>query len=180
MDTASQVKILSLNSEIAELKHQLYLQEKKNRELEHEVQDYATREKQLLAEIDALQQQLELTDSGVRLGYKPIPTTSTTTVMDYLNPKSPFGLRTEETSPHKGLESEWADIMYAYTDEIFVDADTPDLLLYRDDHAQRYCSDNGNTFLNFPITQETLEYHNILKVRPLTDAELGDVTKRFS
>ena len=69
--------------------------------------------------------------------------------------------------------------MYAYTDDIFVEANTPDVLLYRDDEEQCYKSITGRTCLQFPIKQSDLDFFNFVKVRPVTSAELKQICKDY-
>lgn len=69
--------------------------------------------------------------------------------------------------------------MYAYTDEIFIEADQPDVLFYRDSADNCFVTPTGNTRLPFPILQEDLDRYNILKVRPLTCEEMEEVCKEF-
>lgn len=69
--------------------------------------------------------------------------------------------------------------MYAYTDDIFVEADTPDILLYRDDEERCYKSMTGRTCLPFPVKQSDLDFYNLVKVRPVTPPELEKICKDY-
>lgn len=77
-----------------------------------------------------------------------------------------------------GLEKGWDYFMYAYTDDIFIESNKPDLLLCW--NGLFYTNPNGTVILNSPITQKTLDEHNILKVRPLTEEELDDIAHKYN
>ena len=150
---------LSQSQEIHDLKEQLYLFEKRFKELEREVNDYREREQSLLNEIEELNEKL-------RYNAKPP-----------LHSSAPYILM-EQPMRGKGLAEDWEYFMYAYTDDIFVQSDKPDLLLCWNGFS--YVNPNGTVSLSLPVTQKTLDEHNILKVRPLTEEELDDITHKYN
>lgn len=155
---------LSQSQEIHDLKEQLYLFEKRCRELEREVNDYRHREQELLDEIEELRQSQR---------YSPIPLKTSHTVT---TPQLILGFdKGQEIS--KGIAEKWEGFMYAYTDPMFLEANKPDLLLY--DNGLAYTNPNGTVSLGFPVTQESLDHYGILLVRPLTETELNDIEKMY-
>ena len=152
---------LSQSQEIHDLKEQLYLFEKRCKELEREVNDYREREQSLLNEIEELNEKL-------RYNTRP-----------QLHSSSPYILM-EQPIKKEGrcLSEDWGYFMYAYTDDIFIESDKPDLLLCW--NGLFYTNPNGTVILNCPITQKTLDEHNILKVRPLTEEELDDIAHKYN
>lgn len=166
--------ILNLQAEIDRLNKKILFLERTNREQSRELNDYALRENQLLEEINSLSALIESDTRDKRF----INSQPAADVEDFLHPKvdTGTGLNRVDTS---GFETEWEDFMYAYTDEIFVQADSPDTLLFRDDIEKCYLTPTGKTRLPFPILQEDLERLNIIKIRPLTDDELKQVEKDY-
>ena len=167
-------KIITLEAEIDRLKKEILFKDRHIRELEREINDYVVREKHLMKEIDDLTPEDTPGGRPQKLHLSP----QTGSLEEFLNPKLPT------TSPLKndgsnGLEEEWEDFMYAYTDDIFVEANTPDVLLYRDDEEQCYKSITGRTCLQFPIKQSDLDFFNFVKVRPVTSAELKQICKDY-
>ena len=147
--------------EIKELKEQLFLAEEKIRRLERENSDYQIRERKYLEEIEDLSRKL-------RYNTKP-----------QLHSSSPYILMEQPMKKEGvGLDKDWDYFMYAYTDDIFIESDKPDLLLCW--NGLFYTNPNGTVVLNSPITQKTLDEHNILKVRPLTEEELDDIAHKYN
>lgn len=172
MDTKQQMLILQLESEIDSLKKKLFFSEKKVRELEREIADYTIREKQLLEELDEYETKYP--------SISPVGGLNTQGGTN-ISAEDFHSLFDAKTKPIKeGMEKDWGELMYAYTDQIFVDADQPDLLLYRDDSGRCYSTPTGNTHIYFPITQKTLDRANIIKVRPLTDEETQLIIEEFN
>ena len=155
---------LAQSMEIHDLKERIYLLEKRNRELEREVNDYRNREQELLDEIEELNEKLRYSPHQ-----QPTKSMSTTPYILMEQPMKNEG---------RGLAEGWDYFMYAYTDNIFIQSDKPDLLLYW--NGLSYVNPNGTVSLSLPVTQETLDEHNILKVRPLTEEELDDITTKFN
>ena len=155
---------LSQSQEIHDLKGQVYLLEKRNRELEIENRGLRNRELELLDEIEELNEKL-------RYSSQPRPLRGVATT-PYILMEQPI------KNEGRGLAEGWDYFMYAYTDDIFIQSDKPDLLLYWNGFS--YVNPNGTVSLSLPVTQETLDEHNILKVRPLTEEELDDITTKFN
>lgn len=151
---------LAQSMEIHDLKERIYLLEKRNRELEREVNDYREREQSLLNEIEELNEKLRSKSSKSSL------------VAPYILMEQPM------KNEGAGLAEDWDYFMYAYTDDIFIESDKPDLLLCW--NGLFYTNPNGTVILNSPITQKTLDEHNILKVRPLTEEELDDIAHKYN
>lgn len=156
---------LSQSQEIHDLRERLYLLEKRNQELETENREYRNREQELLNEIEELNEKLR---------YSPQPQRSLRGVAT-----TPYILMEQPMRKEgKGLAEDWGYFMYAYTDDIFVQSDKPDLLLCWNGFS--YVNPNGTVSLSLPVTQKTLDEHNILKVRPLTEEELDDITNKYN
>lgn len=165
-------KIITLEAEIDRLKKEILFKDRHIRELEREINDYIVREKHLMREIDELSEGEAPDDRRQKLHLSP----QTSSLEDYVNPKLPTASPVTQTGS-TGLEEEWEDFMYAYTDDIFVEADTPDVLLYRDDDEHCYKSATGRTQLMFPVKQSDLDFYNIIKIRPVTEEELEKACK---
>lgn len=155
---------LSQSQEIHDLKERVYLLEKRNQELEAENREYRNREQGLLDEIEELNEKLRYSPQS-----QPLRGVATTTYILMEQPRKEEG---------KGLAENWDYFMYAYTDDIFIQSNKPDLLLCW--NGLFYTNPNGTVRLNLPVTQRTLDKHNILKVRPLTEEELDDITNKYN
>ena len=167
--------VLNLQAENDRLTKRIFFLERENRELNKEISEFSEREKQLLQEINSLEFELEEANRGKlpKIFQQP-----SETVEDFLSPKVNTGTGLDRSG--KGLEEYWEDFMYAYTDEIFIDSDKPDVLFYKDESDKCYTTPTGGTRLPFPILKEDLERYNILKVRPLTEEELTEVCKEYN
>jgi hypothetical protein len=176
-NASSTVEIVALNVEIDRLRQKEYFLEKKIRELEREINDYAVRETELLAEIEKLSKSHDEHNTGFSsAGFSNsfIPSNKE----DFINPKLPTD--TPQDKPlTEGLEAVWGDLVYGYTDKIFVEADTPDILFYRDEKLKCYTSTTGKTRLRFPITEETLAQHNIISWRPTSSEEIQEIVLNY-
>lgn len=170
------LSVLNIQAENDRLNKRILFLERENREQRKELTDYARREKELLEEIDRLEGELDEVTFEKRPKYKPEKPAES--VDDFLFPKVDTGTGLNRVGK-KGFEEKWKDFMYAYTDEIFIEADQPDVLFYRDSADNCFVTPTGNTRLPFPILQEDLDRYNILKVRPLTQEEMGEVCKEF-
>lgn len=170
------LSVLNIQAENDRLNKRILFLERENREQRKELSDYARREKELLEEIDRLEGELDEITFEKRPKYKPEKPAES--VYDFLLPKVDTGTGLNRVGKI-GFEEEWEDVMYAYTDEIFIEADQPDVLFYRDSADNCFVTPTGNTRLPFPILQEDLDRYNILKVRPLTCEEMEEVCKEF-
>lgn len=151
---------LSQSQEIHDLKEQLYLFEKRCRELEREVNDYRERENNLISEIEELEEKLRSRPPR------------NTPMVPYILTGQPMKVE------GKGLAEGWDCFMYAFTDDIFIKSDKPDLLLYW--NGVSYVNPNSTVSLTLPVTQQALDEKGILKVRPLTDEELDDIVHKYN
>lgn len=170
------LSVLNIQAENDRLNKRILFLERENREQRKELTDYARREKELLEEIERLEGELDEVTFEKRPKYKPEKPAES--VDDFLLPKLDTGTGLNRVGK-KGFEEKWEDFMYAYTDEIFIEADQPDVLFYRDSANNCFVTPTGNTRLPFPILQEDLDRYNILKVRPLTCEEMEEVCKEF-
>lgn len=170
------LSVLNIQAENDRLNKRILFLERENREQRKELTDYARREKELLEEIDRLEGELDEVTFEKRPKYKPEKPAES--VDDFLHPKVDTGTGLNRVGK-KGFEEKWEDFMYAYTDEIFIEANQPDVLFYRDSADNCFVTPTGNTRLPFPILQEDLDRYNILKVRPLTCEEMEEVCKEF-
>lgn len=176
MNREDTLSVLNIQAENDRLNKRILFLERENREQRKELSDYARREKELLEEIDRLEGELDEVTFEKRPKYKPEKPAES--VDDFLLPKVDTGTGLNRVGK-KGFEEKWEDFMYAYTDEIFIEADQPDVLFYRDSADNCFVTPTGNTRLPFPILQEDLDRYNILKVRPLTCEEMEEVCKEF-
>lgn len=167
-----QMTIVTLKTEIDRLEQKNHFLERQVKELKLDMQAYEKREKELLEEIERLEAEQAYTKP-----YKSSSNDAPKTVEDFLLPKLKTGSGVNKTGV--GLEEKWEDIMYAYTDEVFVSADTPDLLLFRDDAEHCYRSPSNRTRLIFPIQNDDLLRFNILGVRPATEEEIANIIKEY-
>lgn len=161
---ADGTKGLVQSMEIHDLKERIYLLERKIREQERELNDYRSREQELLDEIEELRQNQRCASVSINLPHTVVA--------------SRFILGFDKGGEiSKGIAEKWKGFMYAFTDSVFLEADKPDLLLY--DNGLCYTNPNGTVFLRFPVTQESLDNYGILSVRPLTETELDDIAKMY-
>lgn len=163
--------IITLKSEIDRLKQKNYFLEKQLKELKSDIQTHEKREKELLEEIDRLE-----AENNFHQPYRS-PFKEAKSVEDFLHPKLETGKENDHSE--EGLENKWDDMMYAYTDEVFIAANTPDLLLFLDDTENCYRSPSNRTRLTFPIQNNDLLRWNILQVRPVTPQEIEDIIKEY-
>ena len=169
----NELTILNLQAEIDRLQKSSFFKDKKIRELEREINDYVRRESELMEELSSMELELSA------LKTSSPKTEEASSIEEFLNPKLSTGTGVSRVGV-KGLEEAWEELMYAYSDQIFVDADDPDTLLYRDESEQCYRTVTGNTRLPFPILQQDLERLNFIKIRPLTEKEIEDVYKNLN
>lgn len=164
---------INLQAEIDRLQKLLFFKDQQIRELQREVNDYALREEKLIAELKLLTAELSNAKFPMLFGIQG--SVEPPTKEDFLNPKLDTGTGLNRAS--EGLEKNWGEMMFAYTDEIFVEEDTPDTVLLRDEDNGWYITPSGRTRLPFPILQTDLDNLNILKVREATEQEINDFIK---
>lgn len=83
------------------------------------------------------------------------------------------------TNRQHGLESEWSDVMVAFSDPIFWEQNYPDVVLFRDDEHRCYRTLDGNIEIKYPISQELLEMLGWEHVRPMTEEESVKIVKDY-
>ena len=84
-----------------------------------------------------------------------------------------------DVSEAYGLETEWGDVMVAFSDPIFWEQNYPDIVLFRDDEHRCYCTLDGHVQVKYPISQELLNELGWSHVRPITDEESVKITKEY-
>lgn len=84
-----------------------------------------------------------------------------------------------DVSEAHGLETEWGDVMVAFSDPIFWEQNYPDIVLFRDDEHRCYCTLDGHVQVKYPISQELLNELGWSHVRPITDEESVKITKEY-
>ena len=169
---SSTTTIINLQAEIDRLNKKIFLLERANREYQKEITAYEEAQKELLSEIQSLQANIiNLQRQNITQGILTRPAEN---LNDLLYPK----LNDEHTPHAVGMESDWEEMMYGFTDEIFIENETPDVLLIRNDEERCYMSATGFTRLYYPITETTLKEHNILKIKKLTDEEVAAEKRR--
>lgn len=164
-----------MNSEetIEKLQRRILFLERENRQLQGEVNDYVLREKELMDNISELEGELSAARAQV-VRYRNVRLQTPHDKEEFLSPYLPD---TFQKGEGVGYEEEWSDFMYAYTDELFIESDEPDLLLYRDEREKCFRSESGSTRLHYPISKADLDGYNILKIRPLTSEEEEELAK---
>lgn len=164
-----------MSSQVEELQRKILFQDREIRRLNEELNDRTLRENELISEITRLQDELDYFRKESKQQGRLVQIKADT-LEEFLDPSLP---NTFTTGEGMGLEEEWEDFMYAYTDELFIEDDEPDLLLFRDDREKCYRSETGNTRLYFPISKAELKILNILKIRPLTPEEEEALAQRL-
>ena len=84
-----------------------------------------------------------------------------------------------DVSETHGLETEWSDVMVAFSDPIFWEQNYPDIVLFRDDEHRCYRTLDGHVQMKYPISQELLNELGWSHVRPITDEESVKITKEY-
>lgn len=79
----------------------------------------------------------------------------------------------------KGLESEWGDVMVAFSDPIFWEQNVPDVVLFRDDIKRCFRTLDGNVSLTYPISQKMLDDLGWEHVRSVTQEESEKIIKDY-
>lgn len=176
MSKENVLSILNIQAENDRLNKRILFLERENREQRKELTDYVRRERELLEEIERLESKIDKISYEGRPKYRP--RVSAENIDDFILPKINIGTGLNRVGKI-GYEEEWEDFMYAYTDEIFIDSDNPDVLFFRDNAEKCFITPTGNTRLPFPIFKEDLDRYNIIKVRPLTREEMDMVCKEF-
>lgn len=84
-----------------------------------------------------------------------------------------------DVSETHGLETEWSDVMVAFSDPIFWEQNYPDIVLFRDDEHRCYRTLDGHVQMKYPISQELLNELGWSHVRPITDEESVKIIKEY-
>lgn len=174
MDQNTQI-IHSLEAEHDRLNRKILFLERENRSLRKEVEEAQKREINLLEEITRLEAELAARPEAPRRPASA-PARPAASLEEFLNPK----VSAREVDPRtEGIEATWDDLMVAFTDAIFVEANSPDLVLYKDEERGAFVSPSGKTLLRIPIRQEDLDAYNILYVRKPTPEEQSKIIKQY-
>lgn len=167
---------INYQAEIDRLNKLLFVKEQQIRELQREINTYELREIELLATLR------KADEESMHSPTQAVVTTVTPSLPaankeEFLNPTLAVGLGTEELNrvqAQEGLETEWEELMAAFTDDIFIQSGEPDTFFIRDDEHKCYTTISGRTRLPFPIIEEDLEKLGILDIRPATEQETED------
>lgn len=173
MDQSTQI-IHSLEAEHDRLNRKILFLERENRSLRKEVEEAQNREVSLLDEITRLEAELETRPERTLPRPAMAPAGS---LEEFLNPTVGDG---RGDRPAVGIEASWEPLMVAFTDEIFREANQPDLVLYLDEDRRAYVSPSGQIVLKCPITPEDLEKYNILEARRPTASETESIVKKYN
>ena len=164
---------LNLEAEIDRLQKQIFVKDKQIRELQREVNDYAIREEQLVAEVTRLtaenaQHHTTTLLTGLQGSGTPAPTKE-----DFLNPKLGSGTGLNR-APKEGLEKEWSEMVLAYTDEIFVD-ELPKFILGESEQMLRAAFNDSDEPLD-PISESNNAF---IYLYDTLDAVYNDATSTY-
>lgn len=172
---SNELTIQKLLAEHDRLNRKILFLERENRALRKEVEEAQKREVGLLDEITRLEALAEARqEPSVR--HVSAPVRPAASLEDFLYPK--VSARDEDPFT-TGIEANWEDLMVAFTDAIFIEANTPDLVLYRDEERRGFVSPSGKTLLRSPIRQEDLDAYNILYVRRATPEEQAKIVRDY-
>jgi len=170
---------INYQAEIDRLNKLLFVKEQQIRELQREINTYELREIELLAALRKADEESMYSPTQAVVA-TVTPSLPATNKEEFLNPSLVMGLGgmgTEELNrvqAQEGLETEWEELMAAFTDDIFIQSGEPDTFFIRDDEHKCYTTISGRTRLPFPIIEEDLEKLGILDIRPATEQETED------
>ena len=78
-----------------------------------------------------------------------------------------------------GLETEWSPVMMVFSDAIFWEQNSPDIVLYRDDDDCCYRTMDGDIRLGFPIMEKDLLELGWDHYRPIDESEMEEVIRTY-
>lgn len=160
----------ALKAENDRLERKLYFKEREVKDLQKEFDNASTLIDELTAMNAELQRLLESQQSNTLQSPARRLTESEFRSIMSVQPN---------TNRQHGLESEWSDVMVAFSDPIFWEQNYPDVVLFRDDEHRCYRTLDGNIEIKYPISQELLEMLGWEHVRPMTEEESVKIVKDY-
>lgn len=160
----------ALKAENDRLERKLYFKEREVKDLQKELDNANT----LIDELTTKNAELQrLLDSQQSSTLQSLPKRLTAgEFQSLLN-------ATEDVELQQGLETEWRDVMVAFSDPIFWEQNYPDIVLFRDDEHRCFHTLDGNVRIDYPITQEALNELGWEHVRPITSEESLRITNEY-
>lgn len=160
----------SLKAVILRLERKLYFKEREVKDLQKELDNANTLIDELTAKNAELQRLLDSQHSNTLQS-----PTKQLTAREF---QSIMSVQPNINRQH-GLESEWSDVMVAFSDPIFWEQNYPDVVLFRDDEHRCYRTLDGNTEIKYPISQGLLEMLGLEHLRPITEEESVKITNEY-
>lgn len=160
----------SLKAENDRLERKLYFKEREVKDLQKELDNASTLIDELTAKNAELQRLLQSQQSNTLQ--------SPTRCLTESEFRSIMSVQPNINRQH-GLETEWDDVMMAFSDPIFWEQNYPDIVLFRDDEHRCYHTLDGNTKIKYPISQGMLEILGWEHVRPITDEESVKIINNY-
>lgn len=170
MNNTIEQNMQALKTENDRLERKLYFKEREVKDLQKELDNANT----LIDELTTKNAELQrLLDSQQSSTLQPPPKRLTAgEFQSLLN-------ATEGVELQQGLETEWRDVMVAFSDPIFWEQNYPDIVLFRDDEHRCFHTLDGNVRIDYPITQEALSELGWEHVRPITNEESLRITNDY-
>ena len=163
--------IQTLKAENDRLERKLYFKEREVKDLQKELDNASALMDELTAKNAELQRLLQSQQSNTLQSPARRLTESEFRSIMSVQPN---------TNRQHGLESEWSDVMVAFSDPIFWEQNYPDVVLFRDDEHRCFHTLDGNVRVNYPITQEALNELGWEHVRPITSEESLKITNEYN
>lgn len=162
--------IQTFKAEIDRLERKLYFKEREVKDLQKEIDNASTLIEELTTKNAELQRLLEQQQSSSLQA----PATRLTEG-EFRSIMTAY----PDVSKERGLESEWGDVMMAFSDPIFWEQNYPDVVLFRDDEHRCYRTLDGHVQVKYPISQELLNELGWNHVRPITEEESVKIVKEY-
>lgn len=160
----------TLKAENDRLERKLYFKEREVKDLQKELDNASTLIDELTVKNAELQRLLDSQQSSTL--QSPPKRLTADEFQSLLN-------ATEDVELQQGLETEWRDVMVAFSDPIFWEQNYPDIVLFRDDEHRCFHTLDGNVRIEYPITQEALNELGWEHVRPITNEESLRITNEY-
>lgn len=160
----------TFKAEIDRLERKLYFKEREVKDLQKELENVNVLIEELTAKNRELERLLEQ--------HQPSSLQAPATRLTEGEFRSIMVVHSDVSEAH-GLETEWGDVMVAFSDPIFWEQNYPDIVLFRDDEHRCYCTLDGHVQVKYPISQELLNELGWSHVRPITDEESVKITKEY-
>lgn len=160
----------ALKAENDRLERKLYFKEREVKDLQKELDNASALMDELTTKNAELQRLLQSQQSNTLQSHARRLTESEFRSIMSVQPN---------TNRQHGLESEWSDVMVAFSDPIFWEQNYPDVVLFRDDEHRCYRTLDGNVEIKYPISQELLEMLGWEHIRPMTEEESVKIVKDY-